>query len=169
MNVRKVFTVVFLALLVPFAEGVAGGLSSVAQIAEVHSVQIEENKVCIVGTGFLEFRAMTDAENQTEDNQVFGQPAQMVRIRATKATFTIIPYFSDPDIRGVPTGGHSKEELEGLSRKWWADFSPSYRRIQPGDRITIGFQEDRIVLSGFQVKSVIGAGSVTIEPAPRVD
>lgn len=169
MNACKFFTVVLLALLVPFTEGVAGGLSSVAQIAEVHSVQIEENKVCIVGTGFLEFRAMTDAENQTEDNRVFGQPAQVVRIRAEKATFTIIPYFSDPEIRGVPTGGHSKEELEGLSRKWWADFSPAYRRIQSGDRITIGFQEDRIVLTGFQVESVVGAGSVTIEERPEVD
>ena len=169
MKTRCVLPLILLTFLVPFAEGVAGGLSSIAQIAEVHSVRMEENKVCIVGTGFLEFRAMTDAESQTEDSQVFGQPAQVVRIRADRATFTIIPYFSDSEIRGVPAGGLSNEELEGLSRKWWADFLPTYRRIQTGDRITIGFQEDRIVLTGFQVESVVGAGSVTIEERPEVD
>lgn len=142
----------------------AGGNTSIAELSEVHSVKVEDHKITIVGSGFVIFRAMTDEKHQTNNDAVFGQPAQTVHIRATRGVFEMIPYFSNPEIKGVPTGGHTNEELKKLSKKWWSEQMLTFKKIKAGDSITIGYQQDQTTLSEFQVQGIIGAGSVTIHP-----
>ena len=162
---NKIFHILLFSIFVS-GSAEAGGNTSIVNLSEVHSVKVEEGRITIVGSGLVEFRAMTDKEHQTGADQVFGQPAQSVRIRVTEGTFEIIPYFSDPAIKGVPTGGHSAEALKQMSGNWWTDMMKTYKIIKVGDRITIGYQEDKITLSGFQVQSIVGAGGVEIHPKP---
>jgi len=165
---NKLFQILLFSLFSLFGSGsaMAGGNTSIVNLSEVHSVKVEEGRITIVGSGFVVFRAMTDKEHQTGADQVFGQPAQTVRMRVTQGTFEIIPYFTDPGIKGVPTGGHSAEALKQMSGNWWADMMKTYKTIKVGDSISIGYQEDRITLSGFQVQSIVGAGGVEIHPKP---
>lgn len=104
-----------------------GGNTSVVHLTEVHSVKVEPEKITIVGTGYVELRIMTDREPAT--SSVFGQPAQLVRARTTRGTFEIIPYSSDPEIKGVPTGDHGADELKKLSKQWWEEM----KQAEPKD------------------------------------
>ena len=155
---------IFLTLIGLFASAsivLGGGNTSIVHLSEVHSVKIEPRKITIVGSGYVEFRVMTDLETATSN--VFGQRAQQVRAKTSRGTFEIIPYFSDPEINGVPTGGHAAEELRQLSEKWWVEMQAAYASIRVGDVVTIGYQEDRTTLSEFQVQKITGAGSVSVD------
>ena len=127
-------------------------------------MKVEPDKITIIGTGYVELRIMTDSEAAT--NSVFGQPAQLVRAKTTRGIFEIIPYFSDPEIRGVPTGGHDADALRKLSTQWWKDMKDTYASVRAGDCITIGYQQDRITISEFQIQRIIGAGSLSVNPKP---
>ncbi len=142
----------------------AAGNTSIVHLSEVQSVKVEPGKVTIIGTGHVEFRIMTDRE--PANSSVFGQPAQLVRAVTTRGTFEIIPYFSDPKIKGVPTGGHDADELKKLSKQWWEDMKGGYAKVRAGDSVTIRYQEDQITLSEFRIQKIIGAGSLTIHPIP---
>jgi hypothetical protein len=139
-----------------------GGNTSVVHLSEVHSMKIEPEKITIIGTGYVEMRIMTD--RQFAASEVFGRPAEMVRSITTRGTFEIIPYFSNSEINGVPTGGHDRDELRKLSEQWWKETEKTSANFRPGDSVTIGYQEDRITISEFQVKTILGAGSLTIIP-----
>ncbi|MGI9244838.1 MAG: hypothetical protein ACR2RV_28805, partial [Verrucomicrobiales bacterium] len=88
--------------------------------------------------------------------------AQLVSAKTTHGTFEIIPYYSDPEIVGVPSGGHEADELKRLSAKWWKEMKVTYTSVRPGDSVTIGYQQDRITISEFQIEKIRGAGSLTI-------
>lgn len=163
-------TVILLTIVGIFASAsivLGAGNTSIVHLSEVHSVKVEPRKITIIGSGYVEFRMMTDLETAT--SSVFGQPAQLVRARTSRGTFEIIPYFSDPEIKGVPTGGHSVENLKDNSEKWWADMQKSYASIRVGDAVTIGYQEDRTILSEFQVQKITGAGSVSFPKRPKAE
>ena len=160
---KTVFNTIFLTLVGLLASAsivLGGGNTSIVQLSEVHSVKIEPRKITIIGSGYVEFRILTDLETAT--SSVFGQSAQLVRARTSRGTFEIIPYFSDPEIKGVPTGGHDAEELRQLSGKWWADMRKSYASIRVGEAVTIAYQQDRSIISEFQVQKITGAGSVSV-------
>ncbi len=137
-----------------------GGNTSVVHLSVVHSVKVEPAKITIIWTGYVELRVMTDGEPAT--SSVFGQPAQLVRAKTTRGTFEIIPYSSNPEIKGVPTGGHSSDELKKLSAQWWKEMKERYASVRAGDSVTIGYQEDRITISEFQIQGIIGAGTLTV-------
>ena len=139
-----------------------GGNTSIVHLSEVHSVKVEPEKITIIGTGHVELRIMTDREPAT--SSVFGQPAQLVRAITTRGTFELIPYFSDPKIKGVPTGGHDADELKRQSKQWWEEMKEGYASVRAGDSVTIGYQEDQITISEFRIQRIIGAGSLTIHP-----
>jgi hypothetical protein len=139
----------------------AGGNTSIVHLSEVHSVKIEPEKITIVGTGYVELRLIPN--NKDAKSSVFGQPADLIQARTTRGTFEIIPYFSDPDIVGVPTGGHSAEELAKLSKQWWKENNETYAKVRKGDSIVIGYQEDLVTLSKLEIKKIIGAGTISIK------
>ena len=142
----------------------AGGNTSIVDISSVTSLKIEARKITIVGTGVVRFPVMTTAEHQTNSDKVFGQRVQWVYAKTTDGVFEVIPYNSRSDIEGVPTGGHSDEELKALSVKFWAEAVETCKRIKVGDRITIGYEGDQRLLGGYRVKSATGWDSVTIQP-----
>ncbi len=126
----------------------------------MHSIKVEPEKITIVGTGYVELRIITD--NKAAKSGAYGQPADLVRARTARGIFEIIPYFSNPDIVGIPTGGHDTEELKKLSKQLWKEKSESYAKVREVDSLVISFQEDRIILSRFEIQKITGAGSVTI-------
>jgi hypothetical protein len=142
----------------------AGGNTSIAEIASVTSVKLEERKIIIVGTGVVRFPVMTTPEHQTQSSEVRGHKTQWVYAKTTGGVFEIIPYFSRHDIEGVGTGGHTDRELQTLSAKGWAEAVETCKRIKPGDQITIGYQGDQRLIDGYQVMSAVGWGSITIHP-----
>ena len=75
-----------------------------------------------------------------------------------KGVFEIVPYFSRPDIKGVPSGGHSAEQLKSYSEKWWKGTMETARKIKAGDAITIGYQGDITTLEGYRMAKIIGWG-----------
>ena len=144
------------------ASGMAGGLSSQAVIDEVREIVVEDGKVTIKGDGMISMRRMTSEEHG--DSRVFGQPTQMVHARVRDGVFEIIPYFGRDEIKGVPTGGHSQEELKALSDRQWEGLLKLAATIKVGDAITINYQRDRMVSTNFQVREVTGSGSVEVRP-----
>jgi hypothetical protein len=91
------------------------------------------------------------------DATAFGQPAQWVHAKVDEAVFEVVPYFT-PDIEGVPTGGHSEEELKQLSDKWWPPTHAEAKRIKVGDAITIRYQGNRTTINGLRVTKIVGYG-----------
>lgn len=156
----KPILLTIVGLLASISIVLGGGNTSVVHLTEVHSVKVEPEKVTIIGTGHVELRIMTDRKPAT--SSVFGQPAQLVHARTTRGTFEIIPYFSNPEVKGVPTGGHNSDELKKLSKQWWEEMKERYASVRAGDSVTIGYQQDRITISEFQIQKIIGAGSLTV-------
>ena len=111
-------------------------------------------------------RIMTTDEHG--DSQAFGQPAKIVHAKSGDGVFEIIPYFSRPDIEGVPTGGHSDEELKALSAEWWAVLQKSASEISKGDSVTIGYQGEVITMTGFKIKKITGWGMIQSKAATAV-
>ena len=136
----------------------AGGNTSIVHLSEVESVKIEPHKITVIGTGYVIFWVVTDSETV----KTSGKSEQLVRVKTSNGIFEIIPYFSDPEIKGVPTGGHSAENLKQLSDKGWAEMQKSYARISVGNSATIWYQQDRITLSESQVQKITGAGAVDV-------
>lgn len=159
---NRLFTLALAIFTTQWAQ--AGGNTSIVEISSVTSVKIEEQKITIVGTGVVRFPVMTTTEHQTHSDEILGQKIQWVYAKTTSGVFEIIPYFSRDDIEGVGTGGHASQELKTLGAKWWAEAVETCKRIKAGDRITIGYQGDLRLIGGYQVKSAVGWGSVTIRP-----
>ncbi len=150
-----------LLLTVPGA-AMAGGNSSIVEIDRVDEIRIEKEKITLVGNALVRARVITTAGDHA-DSSVFGQPAQVVRAKVTKGVFEVIPYFGRDDIEGVPTGGHSSEELKALSDKWWIGTMAKAKTIERGDAVTIGYQGDKTTFTGFQLKRIEGFGTLSIE------
>ena len=115
----------------------AGGNSSVVEIENVVEIKVEEKRITLKGSAVIKRRVISTKEKG--DTSVFGQPAQWLHAKVDQAVFEIVPYFT-PDIQGVPTGGHSQEELKRLSEKWWKRTHADALKIKKGDSVTIGYQ-----------------------------
>ena len=138
----------------------AGGNSSLVKLHKITEIKVEDQKITIKGSGVVIRRLMSTSEKG--DGSVFGQPAQWVHAKVTDAVFEVVPYFTS-GIVGVPTGGHKKEELERLSKEWWAGTHEDAKQIKVGDAVTIGYQGDQTTINGFQITKMIGYGSVSIQ------
>lgn len=138
----------------------AGGNSTVVRLSHVDKITIEDDKIIIVGDGMASKRIMTSEEHK--DSSVFGRPTQMNHAKITNGVFELIPYFSRQDIEGVPTGGHTSDELKILSDTWWAETLKTAKKVSVGDSVTIGYQGDIVTISDFTLKRIVGWGSVRI-------
>ena len=145
--------------------GVAGGNTSIVAIDKVTSVKVEEKKIIIRGSAVIKRRVMSTKEKG--DGTVFGQPAQWLHAKVDDCVFEVIPYFGRPDIEGVPTGGHSEEELKRLSDKWWVEIHAVGKKIKMGDAVGIGYQGDITTINGVRVSKIVGYGSITIAAAKQ--
>ncbi|MGJ8695583.1 MAG: hypothetical protein ACSHYF_04650 [Verrucomicrobiaceae bacterium] len=139
-----------------------GGNSSVVELDKVTSITIEEERVVIVGSGMLHKRIMSDAEHG--DASAFGQPAQMVYAKVVDCTFEVVPYSSRRDVSGVPGADPDRltEEQKARIKKWWEGTLADAREIQVGDAVTIGYQEEKMTITGVWVTHIVGAGSVKV-------
>lgn len=136
-----------------------GGNSSIVEISKVTEITFDLEKITIKGSGIVKRRVMSTKEKG--DDRVFGQPAQWLHAKVDEAVFEIVPYFT-PGIVGVPTGGHSDEELQALSDKWWASTLKSAAKIQVGDQVRIGYQGDITTINGYQVTKMVGYGTASV-------
>lgn len=104
---------------------------------------------------------MSDAEHG--DASAFGQPAQMLYAKVEDAVFEVIPYHEGgPGITGVPMG-RMNEEAKARSRKWWEGSLASAKQIKVGDKLQIGYQRERMTISGVHVTHIVGSGSLTVQ------
>ena len=134
----------------------AGGNTSIVEIDRVSEIKVEEKRITIKASAVIRRRVMSTAEKG--DTTVFGQPAQWLHAKVDEAVFVVVPYDS-PDIEGVPTGGHSEEELKQLSDTWWKDTIAKAAQIKVGDAVTIGYQGDQTTINGVRVTRIIGYGT----------
>lgn len=141
---------------------VAGGNSSIVELDRVTSIKIEKEKVTIIGDGIVRKRVMSDPEHG--DGSAFGQPAQWIHAKVEGCTFEIVPYFSRTDIGGVPGPSPDKltPEMKEKTRMWWKGFLATAKKVKAGDAVTIGYQQDRMIIKSVYVESIIGSGSLTI-------
>ena len=137
----------------------AGGNTSIVELDKVTEIKVEAKKITIKGRGVVKRRIMSTLEKG--DSTVFGQPAQWFHAKVDDAVFEVIPYFA-PGIRGVPTGGHSQEDLKRLSAKWWVDTHAKGSQIKKGDRLTISYQGDVTTLNGVIVTKIVGYGGLVL-------
>lgn len=138
----------------------AGGNSSIVNIT-VTSIAIEDRKITIKGSGMLQKRVMSDAEHG--DASCFGQPAQMLYAKVQDAVFEVIPYHEGgTEITGVPMGRPNEEAIE-RSLKWWKGTLDSAKQIKVGDKLQIGYQRERMTISGVHVTHILGSGSLRVQ------
>lgn len=140
--------------------GLAGGNSSIVEIDKVTEIKVEEKKITIKGSAVIKRRVMSTAEKG--DTTVFGQPAQWLHAKVKEAVFEVVPYFT-PGIEGVPTGGHTDEELKRQSDKWWVTTHADAAKIKKGGAVTIGYQGDQTTINGVRVTRIVGYGSVAVK------
>ncbi|MGB0581403.1 MAG: hypothetical protein ACPGVU_17025 [Limisphaerales bacterium] len=157
----SLLSVCSLLLLTPPA--FAGGNTSIVEIDKVTEIKVEAKKITIKGSGVVKRRIISTPEK--EDSKVFGRPAQWFHAKVDEAVFEVVPYFA-PGIQGVPTGGHSAENLKRLSTEWWVDTHAKGSRIKKGDRLTISYQGDVTTLNGVFVTKIVGYGAFLL-PEPR--
>jgi len=137
----------------------AGGNSSIVEVT-VKSIEIEDEKVIVKGSGMLRKRVMSDAEHG--DASCFGQPAQMLYAKGDEATFEVGPYHVGDDIKGVPMGRLTEEGI-AQCKEWWKGTLEDARQIKAGDKLQIGYQRERLTIVGVRVTHVVGSGSLTVQ------
>ncbi|MEM7386317.1 MAG: hypothetical protein AAF514_15355 [Verrucomicrobiota bacterium] len=139
----------------------AGGNTSIVDLDKVTSIKIESERIVIVGSGMLRKRVMSDAEHG--DDTAFGQPAQWLHAKVTDCEFEIIPYHSRSDVKGVPgiDPDNITPEMKAQSMRWWEGTLAKARGIKTGDAITIGYQREKMTITGFYVTHILGSGSLS--------
>ena len=142
----------------------AGGNSSIVEIEKVTSIKVEDGRIIITGDGMLTKRVMSDEGHG--DSTAFGQPTQMLHARARDGEFEIVPYYSRSDVSGVPgglrDGEEVPEEVKAKSQEHWESILATARQVKVGDAVTIGYQRDKMTITGVRVTHIVGAGSLRI-------
>ncbi|MFT5469363.1 MAG: hypothetical protein ACI8UO_004483 [Verrucomicrobiales bacterium] len=143
---------------------VAGGNSSMVEITKVTSIEIEDGKIIIKGDGMLRKRVMSDAEHG--DSTAFGQPTQLLHARTRDGVFEIVPYNSRFDIFGVPggikEGDEIPEEMKARNKEHFDGLIAIAKQVKVGDAVTIGYQREKMTITGVYVTHIVGAGSLRI-------
>jgi hypothetical protein len=140
----------------------AGGNTSVVQLAKVTSIVIEDQRIVFRGHGMVMARVITDQEHG--DASVFGGPAQMLHARVEDGEFEVRPYFAEAVDASSKLSGVSEEERKEYfekGQKWWKETVAKVREMKVGDAVTIGYQGDEMTLKGFRVVKIVGVGSIT--------
>lgn len=138
----------------------AGGNTALVEIDEVSDIKVEDKRITIQGSAVIKRRIMSTAEKG--DSTVFGQPAQWFHAKVENAVFEVVPYFT-PGIKGVPTGGHTDEELQRLSADWWAATHANAKNVKKGDAVSISYQGDQTTINGVRVTRIVGYGGVQVK------
>jgi len=154
----KKLILLFVLLATALQPCFAGGNSSIVDLDQVISIKIENEKIVIVGSGMIRKRIMSDAEHG--DATAFGQPAQMVHAKVKECTFEVIPYHLRSDVKGVPgvDPDNVTPKEKAQSMKWWSEMLASAREIKVGDAITIGYQREKMTITGLRVTHIVGSG-----------
>lgn len=148
----------FLILLQPVS---AGGPSSTVSITKIHSVEILADKITIVGDIAIQMWIASEAR---EDRSVvmqrkeFTSGAKLVRIE-------LIPYHSRDDIAGVGMGNNTthkmlRERFADLYANNWKRNTEEAKKMVEGGAGLISFQGELISITGYEIKSIVGWGSL---------
>ena len=140
----------------------AGGPSSVVTLTKIHDVKLSDGKIIIISDIIcktaLATKARSDNNLPTQTNEVISE-ANRVRI-------TVVPYFSRSDISGVCTGDATPEQLLKAHPKLYADNwkknIEEAKKLRTGEKATIGFQGEIISITGYEIKEIVGWGSLTL-------
>lgn len=52
--------------------------------------------------------------------------------------------------------------MKAQSKKWWEGTLASAAPIKVGDKLQIGYQRERMTMTGLRVTHVVGSGSLTV-------
>ena len=151
------------SLIACFQMVLGGGSSSTVHLESIDSVAIEEGQITFTGDAMVSLRMRTTKEYQTAERTVYGQPVQLAQVLSEKGSFSVVPYFSE-NLNGVPTGGHSREDLKKMSLEQWTQLLIAVKKIKTGDAVTITYQAQEVTLSDLFVTKMIGWGGVRVDP-----
>lgn len=155
----KTLLLSFAAVLALVATSFAGGNTSIANIT-VQSVEIKDEEIIIKASGFVRKRVVSDQKHGK--GSIFGRPAQWLHVDVKNGEFVLVPYHVNrKDIDGVPGGNLTKEQIEHF-KPFWDKQVADAKKLKAGDKITIGYQRDYMVLRGPYMKLILGQGSLEL-------
>lgn len=142
----------------------AGGPSSVITLTKIHDIILSDGKIIIISDIICKTAVAAKARPDTtvtmQTNEVISE-ANHVRV-------TMIPYFSRPDIIGVCTGDATPEQLlkahpELFTDNWKSNIEEA-KKLKTGQTASIGFQGEMISITGYEIKEIVGWGSLSVNP-----
>jgi hypothetical protein len=138
--------------------------STMVEVSNVKTIEVHEKVIRIRADAMYKTRIVSDQSHG--DAQVFGQPAQWIHGKIDDGIFEIKTYevhYNDPK-------KENQAERDSLTERWkklWEETKAKARRIKVGDSITISFQGEEAIISGFRIVKVAGPGTIQTKDAEQ--
>lgn len=134
----------------------AGGSSQV-DVSNVKTIEVHEDVIRIQADAMYRTRIVSDEAHGS--GEVAGKPAQWIYGQMYDGILEIKTYEVHWD---DPKNEHLAERT-ALAEQWkkiWLETKAKARLIKAGDAITIVFQGEETIISGFKIVKVTGPGTI---------
>jgi len=151
--------IVFVYLIVIPALLFAGGNTAIVEISKLKSIEISDQKITLRGEALTTYWIYTTKEHSTRPS-VRHSHTQTVYSESKNAEFVVVPYFSK-EVTAINSGGHTDQELEEYSKRWWIATLERAKTLKAGDAVRIGYQGSKISIDNVSLTKVIGCGGIS--------
>lgn len=150
-----------LSLLLVFITSIADAkMTSVAELSNIRSIKIEDDKITIVGDGVFHSRMVTTEANKDSNFVIGGQPSIQYTTQANETQFVVTPYTL-PGYGEIPEEDQQAwDETNAMFQKLWEDNLAAVKLLKESGKVTLIFQMEEIRFVSGNLASVEGSGMI---------